>query len=79
MTNRERADYLRELWQKIIKQSNKEELQNLVFAVGIDWDELAGEQKSSKVRSLITTMVRRGKLNSLISTVRSRSAEGRAR
>jgi len=70
MTDRERSDYLRELWQKIVDQFNKEELQNLAFAVGIDWDELAGEQKSSKARSLISTIDRSGKINKLVSVLR---------
>jgi len=43
-----------------------EEIKTLVFDLGIDFEELEGETKTSKIRSLILIMERQHKLEALI-------------
>ena len=56
------------LRQKIDKHFNENELRDLCFELDIDYDALAGDQKSAKVRELVSYFERRGSLSELIQT-----------
>ena len=58
------------LREQIEKLFNNEELKDLCQCVGIDYDDLAGETKSAKVRELIAHCLRRGLYPQLIQCCR---------
>lgn len=66
MTEIEHTYYLRELRRKIVAHFNIEELQTLALDLSIDWDILSGEEKVSKVNSLVRHQAQRGHLGDLI-------------
>ena len=61
----------RVLW-LIEKHFNLEEIKTLTFELDIDYDTLAGQEKSSKARELILTSERSGKLKILVANARMR-------
>ncbi len=61
---------MQELKSKIAQYYNIEELQRLAFTLNADWDELAGEHKSTKVKELIVYLGNRKDLQSLIDQLR---------
>jgi hypothetical protein len=52
-----------------------EELRLLAFALQVDWDELDGYRKSTKIQSLIEWMKRRQRLPELIATLHEERAD----
>lgn len=61
---------MRELRRNMMDFFDQDELQTLVFDLGVDWDELSGEKKSAKSHSLISYLARRGRLEDLIELLR---------
>jgi hypothetical protein len=57
---------LSELRQTINRLFNEQDLRTLCFDVGVDYDDIGGETKESKVRELILHQYRRGLLRNLI-------------
>lgn len=66
MTDVESTKYLRDLRRGLTRYFNLTELQALAHDVSVDWDELAGSNKSSKAQSLIRYLARRGRLSDLL-------------
>ena len=50
--------------------SPKDELQDWVFELGLDWDNFKGETKRSKTVALLTELERKGHLGKLVALVR---------
>lgn len=50
----------------IAKAYNESELRNLVFELGLDYEELEGNNKSAKIISLLGMFQRRGQINALV-------------
>lgn len=61
---------LRELRLSMIGNFNLSELKTLVFDLGINWDDISGEDISTCVQSVITYLRRRNRLNELTSLLR---------
>ncbi len=59
----------RHLFNSICKAVDIEEFKNFCFLIGADFDDLAGDRKSSNVRELILLFERHGKLHSLLDAV----------
>jgi hypothetical protein len=66
---------LSELRQTITRLFSEQDLRTLCFDVGVDYDDLAGETKESKVRELILHQYRRGLLRNLIVKCAERRAD----
>ncbi|MCA9924423.1 MAG: hypothetical protein KC421_18730, partial [Anaerolineales bacterium] len=49
---------------------NLSELQQLAFVLGVEWEELAGDTRSDKTRSLVLWLARNGRLADLITLTR---------
>ena len=60
------------LYQVLIDYFNQGELADLAFEMDIDFEEIAGENKSGKARELIGYCQRRGRLEELMERVQSR-------
>ncbi|MFN2107592.1 MAG: hypothetical protein ACK2UJ_22130 [Candidatus Promineifilaceae bacterium] len=58
--------------QRLVDEFNIEELQDLCFAMGIDYEELGGAGKSAKARELVLYMQRRGRLGELNEAIRAK-------
>jgi hypothetical protein len=58
--------------QRLVDEFNIEELQDLCFAMGIDYEELSGAGKSAKARELVLYMQRRGRLGELNEAIRAK-------
>jgi hypothetical protein len=56
--------------QQIAKSFNLNELEQLAFGLGVDWDELDGRTKTNKIQALITHCQRRQQLTELIAHLR---------
>lgn len=63
--------YIDALVKNMAQVLNENELRALVFALNVDWEELPGETKSSKVFALIITLGKEGRLADLITALRS--------
>lgn len=63
--------YIDALVKNIAPVLNENELRALVLALNVDWEELPGETKSSKVWALIITLGKEGRLAELISAMRA--------
>jgi hypothetical protein len=63
---------VQELHRRLVDQFNIEELQDLCFALGIDYEELGGTGKSAKARELVLYMQRRGRLDELSEAIRAK-------
>jgi hypothetical protein len=61
----ESTKYMRDLRRVIIQHFDLEELKAIAFDLSIDWDDLSGETKPTKVQSLIMYLARRGRLSEL--------------
>lgn len=61
---------LRELRRQIAQHYNLEELRLLASDLNVDWDELAGTEKSAKIQGLIGYLGRHGRLHELIDLLR---------
>ena len=70
MTEIERTKYLRDLRRNIVDRFSLGELQTLALDLSIDWDILPGEEKVSKVNSLVMHQAHRGRLDDLIDLLR---------
>lgn len=66
---------LSELRQTITRLFSEQDLRTLCFDVGIDYDDIGGETKESKVRELILHQYRRGLLRNLILKCAERRAD----
>ena len=66
--DREKLIRLRKL---LIEHFDLEELRLLCFDLGLDYEELAGKTKSTKMQDLITYLARRGELQRLIDEINS--------
>ncbi|MBK8128075.1 MAG: hypothetical protein IPK53_03750 [bacterium] len=53
---------LRNLRQQITQHYDLEELKLLAFDLNVDWDEIAGTQKSVKIQGLIDHLRKHGRL-----------------
>jgi hypothetical protein len=62
--------FLYRLQQQIILYYELNELEQLTFAIGLDWDELDGSTKTDKTRKLITHLHHLGRLSDLILQLR---------
>lgn len=62
--------YLSDLHKLINKYFSLEEVRDLCFKLGIDFDNVAGENKSARIRELILQMARRDELQRLIDLLR---------
>lgn len=58
-----------ELHRLLAKYFDLEDLRTLVFDLGVEWDELAGETKSARARELIAHLQRRDRLSDLITAI----------
>jgi hypothetical protein len=56
--------------QQIAKSFNLNELEQLAFGLGVDWDELDDRTKTNKIQSLVTHCQRRQQLPQLIAHLR---------
>ncbi|MFN2104292.1 MAG: effector-associated domain EAD1-containing protein [Candidatus Promineifilaceae bacterium] len=65
-----------ELHQRLVDEFNIEELQDLCFALGVDYEELGGTGKSAKARELVLYMQRRGRLGELNEAIRAKRGSG---
>jgi len=54
-----------DLYRQLVTKFDLEELENLCFDLGIDFDEIKGKSKSAKARDLVLYMQRRGQLDRL--------------
>lgn len=72
-------DRLTELRQTVTRLFNEDELRTLCFDLGVDYDNVGGETKESKVRELIAYQYRRGQLRRLINTCAQYRADVRWR
>lgn len=61
--------YLNRLHELLDAQFDQEELRTLCFNLGVDFDSLRGEGKTSKARELILVLNRNGRLSELMSEV----------
>lgn len=57
---------LAKLRQKIADLFNEDDVKNICFDLGVDYDALSGDNKIAKIRELISHMKRRGELQKLI-------------
>lgn len=57
---------INKLRQILIDCFNESELQNLVFDLGIDYENLPGKSKEDKTRELIAFLERRGRVSELV-------------
>jgi hypothetical protein len=64
------SHYLSDLHKQIDQLFNLEEVRTLCFDLGVDFDNVAGEGKSARIRELILQLARRDELQSLIDLVR---------
>jgi hypothetical protein len=62
--------YLSDLHKQIDRLFNLEEVRTLCFDLGVDFDNVAGEGKSARIRELILQLARRDELPRLIDLVR---------
>jgi hypothetical protein len=62
--------YLSDLHKQIDRLFNLEEVRTLCFDLGVDFDNVAGEGKSARIRELILQLARREELQRLIDLVR---------
>jgi hypothetical protein len=62
----ERAVFRIQLHQILTHRLDLEELRNLCFYVGVEYDDLRGEGRSSKARELIKHLDNRGQLGALV-------------
>jgi len=58
--------YLRKLHEGLVDLFSADELKTLCFSIGIDFEQIAGEQKDAKARELIEFLNRRGRLGELV-------------
>ncbi len=64
-------DFQQQLRQTIGRHFNLDELQQLVFDLNLDWDELAGSTKSSKIVALVGVVIRHGRLPDLLAALQT--------
>ncbi len=62
--------YLSDLHKQIDQRFNLEEIRSLCFDLGVDFDNVAGEGKSARIRELILQLARRDELQRLIDQLR---------
>lgn len=60
------------LFTALITYFDAAELETLCFELGVDYDSLAGEEKESKARELITWLERHGDVMILVEAIRRR-------
>jgi hypothetical protein len=61
-----------DLYQRLVRQFNVEEIRDLTFALGIDYEDLRGSGKSGIARELVLYMQRRNRLDDLNSAIQER-------
>lgn len=54
------------VWKLLVEYFNEEELSDLAFETGVDYETLAGKTKQEKAKNLVLHFVRRGLLQELI-------------
>ncbi|MCP5093940.1 MAG: hypothetical protein GY943_00145 [Chloroflexi bacterium] len=64
--NLEQTKYMREIRRRMIVYFDLDELQILTNDLGVDWDELSGNKKSTKSQSLIRYLAQRGRIKYLV-------------
>ena len=64
-------DFQQQMRQAISRHYNLDELQQLVFDLNLDWDEMAGATKSSKIVSLVEMLARNGRLSDLLTSLQA--------
>ena len=58
-----------ELYQLLIQRFNLQELQDLCFDLGVDYEDLGGTGRKAKARELVQYMQRRGRLDALLQAI----------
>jgi hypothetical protein len=64
------SQYLAELHKQLDRSFSLEEVRGLCFELGVDFDNVAGEGKSARIRNLILQMARRDQLQELVDAAR---------
>ena len=64
------ASYLTEFHQGLSRYFNLEEIRTLCLQMNVDYESVAGEEKSSRIRELLLAVARRGRLPELVALVR---------
>lgn len=72
----EQTDFIIDIGGELIESFNLNELNALSFFLGIDWEELKGDTKSTKAISLILYIARNGRLHELVERLRQERPEG---
>lgn len=68
--NNNDSNYLWEIFQGINDLFNLSEIQTIAFNLSLDWDELFGNVKSEKTRSLVISLSKSGRIDELIKYLR---------
>ena len=68
--------YLSDLYKQINQRFDLEEVRGLCFDLGVDFDNIAGEGKSARIRELILQLARRDELQSLVNLARQARPTG---
>lgn len=71
------AEYLSSLHKTIDSYFGLDEVNTLCFYLGVDFDNLRGETKQARIRELIVTLARDGRLQSLVDRLRQERANVR--
>ncbi len=58
--------HLVELWQKLNRHFNREEMRSLCFLLNVEYDDLPGEGREDKARELVRYLNRRGHVSDLV-------------
>ena len=66
----ENSNYFRKLRKNIGKHFDLGELKNITFDLQIDWDDLSGENKGSKIRSLLLDLEKNNRLLEMLDLLR---------
>jgi hypothetical protein len=72
MSNTFDQDYLAELLQNVKSDYNEQELRELCFELGIDYDDLPGPARKDKCRELIGLLKRQKRLPEFIQLCRNK-------
>lgn len=69
--NEESRQFLMQFRKMLFELYNLDEIETLCFDLGVDYDDLQGRAKQTKINSLITAMARHGRLPELLDYVRA--------
>ena len=73
LSDLDRSSFRRKyVFDKMNQKLDLEEVRNLCFFLGIDYDRLGGEGKTGKIRELYLFMERKGRVDELMSALREK-------